>query len=59
MLKIKAHRLDFFKLIQLDRYHAERAPPASFMNAISRFRLTFFGYFNLNEDVSMIGRLLF
>jgi len=53
MLKIKAHRLDFFKLIQLDSYHADRAP-VSFMNAISRFRLTFFGYFNLNEDVSMI-----
>ena len=53
ILKIRTHRLDFFRLIQLDRYHADRAP-ASFMNAIGRFRVTFFGYFNLHEDVSMI-----
>ena len=53
MLKIRGHRLGFFQSVQLDRYHADRAP-ASFMNAISRFRLIFFNYFNLNEDVSMI-----
>ena len=54
MLKIRGHRLGFFQSVQLDRYHADRAP-ASFMNAISRFRVTFFGYFNLHEDgVSMI-----
>ena len=54
ILKIRTDRLDFFRLIQLDRYHADRAPASSFMNAIGRFRVTFFGYFNLHEDVSMI-----
>ena len=52
--KIRTHRIGFLLLlVQLDRYHADRAP-ASFMNAISRFRLTFFGYFNMHEDLSMI-----
>ena len=51
--KIKVLRREFFDIVLSDRYHADRAP-ASFMNAISRFRLTFFSYFNLNEDVSMI-----
>jgi hypothetical protein len=53
MLKIRGHRLGFFQSVQLDRYHADRAP-ASFMNAISRFRLTFFNYFNMHEDLNMI-----
>jgi len=52
-LKIIAHRREFFNLVLSYRYHADRAP-ASFMNAISRFRLTFFRYFNLNEDFSTI-----
>ncbi len=52
--KIKVLRREFFNIVLSDRFHADRAP-ASFMNAISRFRVTFFGYFNLHEDgVSMI-----
>jgi len=47
--KIKVLRREFFNIVLSDRYHADRAP-ASFMNAISRFRVTFFGYFNLHED---------
>jgi len=43
-LMINALRLDFFILIQIDRYHASRAP-ASFVNAIGRFRVIFFGFF--------------
>ena len=47
--KIKVLRREFFNIVLSDRFHADRAP-ASFMNAISRFRVTFFGYFNLHED---------
>ena len=51
--KIKVLRREFFNIVLSDRFHADRAP-ASFMNAISRFRVTFFGYFNLHEDVVII-----
>ena len=54
MGKIRTHRVCFFESVKIDRYYAADRAPASFMNAISRFRLTFFGYFNMHEDLSMI-----
>jgi len=51
--KIKVLRREFFNIVLSDRFHADRAP-ASFMNAISRFRLTFLSYFNLHDDGAII-----